>query len=220
MDNLQEHKLDGIKVAIEIFDIKCRQLSKIRHPNIYVEGQKELFSAWFEDGIPYSIKHLGANDHPDCIIKGVGFELKSLTSNSQIQFNSTIPTGRFNHKGIAGECYYAIARYKKDRNFGQIEDFTITYGDYFNFNHEWAFSHMNSQETHFGDYGDGVVRYRKMYSFPTPTKEVPGVSLILDVDDAEELDSNLTLEASIDRYEKGTHVEHKFYVYRHKMLKS
>lgn len=218
LENLQEQKLEGIKVAIEIFNAKCRQLERVRHPNIFVKGQKELFSDWFEDGINYPIKHLGANDHPDCIIKGVGFELKSLKTNGQIQFNSTIPTGRFDHKGVAGECYYAIARYVEDRSFGQLEDFTICYGDFFNFNREWAFSHMNSQETNFGDYGDGVVRYRKMYSFPSPTKQVPGVSLILDISYAEQIDPNLTLEVAISRKEKGTNFGHTFYVYRHKSI--
>lgn len=213
-------KLHGIKIAIEVFDIKCRQLAKTRHPNIYVEGSKELFSDWFEDGIPYPITHLGANDHPDAIIQDVGFELKSKVGNGQIQFNSTIPTGRFKHREIEGECYYAISRYVKDRSFGQLHDFTITYGDFFNFDHEWAHSHMNSQETSFGNYGDGVVRYRKMYSFPTPTKDVPGVSLILDVDDAETLNSNLILESTISRFEKDTDVEHVFYVYRHKLITS
>lgn len=212
----------GIKIAVEIFDIKCRQLAKTRYPNIYMQDSKELFSDWFEDGIPYTIKHLGANDHPDAIIENVGFELKSISSNGQIQFNSTIPTGRFNHKGIVGECYYAIALYKKDRTFGQLHDFTICYGDYFNFDHAFAHSHMNSQEKGFGDYGDGVVRYRKMYQFPTPTKEVPGVSLILDTPDAEQFNSNLVLERDryISRIAKNTGEEHKFFVYRHKLVTS
>lgn len=213
-------KLHGIKIAIEVFDIKCRQLAKTRYPNIFVQGSKELFSDWFEDGIPYDITNLGANDHPDAIIQGVGFELKSKTGNGQIQFNSTIPTGRFNHKGNEGECYYAIARYEKDRSFGQLHDFIICYGDFFNFDHEFAHAHMNSQEKNFGDYGDGVVRYRKMYSFPTPTKVVPGVALILDINDAERLNPNLVLERKISRYEKGSDTEHKFFVYRHKLITS
>jgi hypothetical protein len=213
-------KKHGIKIAVEIFDIKCRQLAKTRHPNIYMKNSKELFSDWFEDGIPYEITHLGANDHPDAIIQKVGFELKSLKGSGQIQFNSTIPTGRFSHKGIEGECYYAIARYIEDRNFGQLEDFTITYGDFFNFDHEFAHSHMNSQEGNFGDYGDGVVRYRKMYSFPSPTRIVKGVSLILDTEIAEKLNSNLILDSTVCRLVKTTGEERKFYVYRHKMITS
>lgn len=211
-------KLHGIKIAIEVFDIKCRQLARTRHPNIFVKDSKELFSDWFEDGIDYPIIHLGANDHPDAIIEKVGFELKSKVGNGQIQFNSTIPTGRFKHKGYEGECYYAITRYVKDRNFGQLHDFTICYGDYFNFNHEFAHAHMNSQEKSFGDYGDGVVRYRKMYSFPTPTKDVPGVSLILDIDDAENLNPNLILESVIIRKGKDNQEERTFFVYRHKLI--
>lgn len=213
-------KIHGIKIAVEIFDIKCRQLAKTRHPNIYIKNSKELFSDWFEDGIPYGITHLGANDHPDAIIQNVGFELKSKKDNGQIQFNSTIPTGRFNHKGLEGECYYAIARYEKDRSFGQLHDFIICYGDFFNFNHEFAHAHMNSQEKNFGDYGDGVVRYRKMYSFPTPTKSVPGVALILDIDDAEKFNANLVLEKKISRYGKDCNTEYEFFVYRHKLVMS
>lgn len=221
MENRQEQKLEGITVAIEIFDIKCRQLARTRYPNIYVKDRKELFSDWFEDGIPYPITHLGANDHPDAIIHDVGFELKSLKTNGQIQFNSTIPTGRFNHKGREGECYYAIARYVEDRSFGQLHDFTITYGDFFNFDHDFAHSHMNAQEKNFGDYGDGVVRYRKMYSFPSPIQTVKGVSLILDTDDAESINSNLALESSVSRIVKNTAgEERRFFIYRHKLVTS
>lgn len=210
----------GIKIAIEIFDIKCQQLAKTRHPNIYMKGTQELFSDWFEDGIPYEITKLGANDHPDAIIEGVGFELKSKTGNGDIQFNSTIPTGRFKHRRAEGECYYAVARYVNDRNFGQLHDFVICYGDYFNHDHEFAHAHANSQEKGFGDYGDGVVRHRKMYSFPTPTREVSGVSLILDTDEAMKINSDLVLESYIDRHEKDTGVSHRFFVYRHKLIPS
>lgn len=210
----------GIKTAIEIFNIKCRQLARTRNPNIFVRGQEELFSDWFEDGIPHEITHFGKNDHPDAIIKGVGFELKSKKGNGQIQFNSTIPTGRFKHREYEGECYYAIARYVEDRNFGQLVDFSICYGDYFNHDHDWAHSHMNVQENNFGNYGDGVVRYRKMYSFPTPTKEVPGVSLILDTPIGEKLDSDIFLEKEIIRIDSETRQEFKFYVYRNNLLNS
>ncbi|TKH04814.1 hypothetical protein FC682_11785 [Peribacillus simplex] len=211
-------KAHGVKIAVEIFDLKCKQLSKTRFPNIFVKNQKELFSDWFEDGIPYPITHLGANDHPDTIIQNVGFELKSLKTNGQIQFNSTIPTGRFHHRSVDGECYYAIARYVEDRSFGQLHDFTICYGDFFNFDHEFAHAHMNSQEKNFGDYGDGVVRYRKMYSFPTPTKQVPGVSLILDTENAERFNPNLILDSYISRYEKDSRAERRFFIYRHKLV--
>jgi len=210
----------GIEMAIEIFDLKCHQLAKTRNTNIYVKGSQELFSDWFEDSIPYDITHLGANDHPDAIIKGVGFELKSKTGHGQIQFNSTIPTGRFNHKGIEGECYYAIARYVNDRHFGQLHDFIICYGDYFNNDHKFAHSHANTQEKDFGDYGDGVVRHRKMYSFPSPTGRVNGVALILDIDNAGEINSNLVLESYIDRHEKDTDNVHRFFVYRHTKIPS
>lgn len=217
MSALEKEK--GLKIAIEIFDVKARQLAKTRHPNIFVSGQEELFSDWFEDEIPYKIKKFGKNDHPDAVIEGIGFELKSKTGNGQIQFNSTIPSGRFKHRsGQEGECYYAITRYVKDRNFGQLHDFSIVYGDYFNHNYEWANSHINTQETEFGDYGDGVVRYRKMYSFPSPMKEVSGVSLILDERNAERYNNNLVFDHKISRIDKQTKEKYIFYVYRHKKI--
>ncbi|SDD78582.1 hypothetical protein SAMN04488126_10189 [Bhargavaea beijingensis] len=211
-------ELHGIKVAIDIFDIKCRDLINNRYPYIYRSGSQELFSEWFEKGIPFDIQHFGANDHPDAVIEGVGFELKSLKSNGSIQFNSTIPCGRFRRKDQEGECYYAIARYKMDRDFGNLQEFCLCYGDYFNFDHTFAHSHQNTQEIGFGDYGDGVVRHRKMYSFPSPIRTVPGISLILNIDNAQELNPNLVLENSIIRTERGTQNQHVFYVYRHKLL--
>ena len=89
----------GLRIAVEVFDIKCVHLSRHRNPNIYLKGNDELFSDWFEDGLnSYTIQKLGANAHPDLIVNDVGIELKSLRSNGQIQFNSTIPCGGFRHR--------------------------------------------------------------------------------------------------------------------------
>jgi hypothetical protein len=109
----EEH---GLRIAIDIFHKKSQRLVQHRHPNIYLKSNDELFSNWFEDGLEeYDIQKLGANAHPDIIINSVGFELKSLRTNGQIQFNSTIPCGGFKHNDITGECYYAVARYKTER---------------------------------------------------------------------------------------------------------
>lgn len=190
-------------------------MKAIRNPNIYLKGNAELFSDWFEDGLEnYEIIKLGANAHPDLILNNVGFELKSLKTNSQIQFNSTIPCGGFKHGEIEGECYYAIARYNTERNYGYLNDFTICDGDFFNHNREQAFSHQNSQITGFGDYGDGVLRNRKMYSFPSPIRKAPGVSLITKYDNLESYSREIKLSETIVRKDTNNH-SILFYVYRH-----
>jgi hypothetical protein len=215
---MELHEEHGFKKAIEVFDIKCHQLVRHRRPNIYLKSNAELFSDWFEDGLNASeIVKLGANAHPDLIIDKVGFELKSLKTNSQIQFNSTIPCGGFSHGEVSGECYYAVARYTTERNYGYLEDFTICDGDFLNHNREKAFSHLNAQESGFGDYGDGVVRHRKMYSFPSPLRTVPGISLISKFDNATDYNSNLILDDTVIRTDTQGD-EFVFYVYRHNML--
>lgn len=208
----------GIKIAAEVFDKKCQQLIRHRRPNIYLKSNAELFSDWFEDGLgDYIIQKLGANAHPDLIVNGVGIELKSLRANGQIQFNSTIPCGGFKHGDISGECYYAVARYTTERNYGYLEDFTICDGDYFNYDREQAFSHHNIQETGFGDYGDGVVRHRKMYSFPSPLRTVTGISLISKFENLEAQYSFLNFNRRIDRL-STTGNTYSFYVYRHNLI--
>lgn len=208
----------GLRIAVEVFNIKCGQLSRHRNPNIYLKGNDELFSDWFEDGLnSYTIQKLGANAHPDLIVNGLGIELKSLRSNGQIQFNSTIPCGGFRHGNLEGECYYAVARYTTERNYGYLEDFTICDGDFFNHNREWAFSHHNVQDRGFGDYADGVVRHRKMYSFPSPLRTVDGISLISKFDNATNMNENLVLDHYIDRESRHGDT-HRFFVYRHRLL--
>lgn len=215
---MTENEVSALRLAIEIFDKKCLQLARHRHPNIYLENNDELFSNWFEDGLDsYNVDPTGKNAHPDLIINGVGFELKSFKNNPQIQFNSTIPCGGFKHKKISGECYYALARYTEDRNYGYLEEFTICDGDFFNHDREKAFSHSNKQETGFGDYGDGICRYRKMYSFPSPFRIVKGISLISKFSNAVEFNHNIILDTSVQRVNtKGE--EFVFYVYRHKSV--
>ena len=208
-------QIQALQIAIEVFEKKCLQLIRHRNPNIYLKANAELFSNWFEDGLgTYDIVKLGANAHPDLIVNGVGIELKSLKTNSQIQFNSTIPCGGFRHGQVSGECYYAVARYTADREYGYLKDFTICDGDFFNHDREKAFSHQNEQETGFGDYGDGVVRHRKMYSFPSPLRTVGGISFISKSADANEYNNHLVLESELIRTDKHG-VEHKFYAYRH-----
>ncbi|HDR8491656.1 TPA: hypothetical protein QC448_002689 [Bacillus cereus] len=211
-------EVQGLQIAVEIFEKKCMQLVRHRNPNIYLKSNAELFSDWFEDGLnDYTIQKLGANAHPDLIVNGVGIELKSLKTNSQIQFNSTIPCGGFRHGNISGECYYAVARYTTERNYGYLEDFTICDGDFFNHDREKAFSHHNEQVKGFGDFGDGVCRHRKMYSFPSPLRSVRGVSLISKFSNATDYNSNLVLEETVAR-ENTQGEEFIFYVYRHNVL--
>ncbi|MBG9783124.1 hypothetical protein [Shouchella lehensis] len=214
---MEKERREGIQVAVQIFILKCKKLLETRNPNIYMKGHQEKFSEWFTDKIPYETKVLGKNEHPDLLIQGVGFELKSKKGQGHIQFNSTIPSGRFKHRsGIEGECYYGIGRYKEDRDYGQLQDFCLCYGSYFNFDYEKAHQHKNEQDHGFGDYGDGVLRYRKMYTFPSPTRDYKGISLILDSDKALDYSSELILEKVIRKESNGA--VHKFYLYRHRLL--
>lgn len=208
----------AIQIAIEVFEKKCQSLAVHRNPSIYLKDNAELFSDWFEDRLSgYNTVKLGANAHPDIILNGVGFELKSLKGTGQIQFNSTIPCGGFQHGSHAGECFYAVARYSVERNNGYLQDFTICDGDFFNHNRQLAFSHANSQETEFGDYEDGVVRHRKMYSFPSPLRQVKGVSLISKFDNLTSINRDLVLRARIERTSRTGQI-FNFYVYGHNLL--
>ncbi|WP_214767350.1 MULTISPECIES: hypothetical protein [unclassified Exiguobacterium] len=209
---------ESISLVTQVFSIKCQQLAQHRNPNIYLKRNNELFSDWFENGLEnYDLVKLGANAHPDLIVNGLGIELKSLQGNGQVQFNSTIPCGGFQHGDYSGECYYAVARYTLDRNYGYLQDFTICDGDFFNHNRELAFSHVNEQENGFGDYGDGVIRYRKMYSFPSPLRSVTGISLISKYRNVGDFDHNLILEEEIVK-EDVYGQEVSFFVYRHRAL--
>jgi len=215
---LTPNEQHALQIAVEVFEKKCQQLLRHRNPNIYLKGNDELFSDWFEDGLnSYTITKLGANAHPDLIIDGVGIELKSLKTNSQIQFNSTIPCGGFRHGNSEGECYYAVARYTTERNNGYLADFTICDGDFFNHDREKAFSHHNRQETGFGDYADGVCRHRKMYSFPSPIRTVPGISFISKFSNVADYNTKLILEGQVERVSQ-TGEAFVFYVYRYQSL--
>ncbi|MEF3329674.1 hypothetical protein [Oceanobacillus oncorhynchi] len=208
----------AVQIAIDVFHRSCIKLQRHRNPNIYMKGNDELLSDWFTDGLEdLDPSTLGANEHPDYLIRGVGFELKSLRGKGQIQFNSTIPCGGFKHGDLEGECYYVIARYTQERQYGYLADYTIVDGDYFNHNREWAFAHANTQEREFGDYSDGVCRHRKMYSFPSPHREFSGVALISKYNHLNQYNRNLTLEHNINRMDKNGQV-HVFYIYRHNFL--
>jgi len=214
-----EREEHALQIAIEVFHRSCVKLQRHRNPNIYMKGNNELLSDWFEDGLDdFEPETLGANEHPDYIIRGVGFELKSLRGMGQIQFNSTIPCGGFKHsETLEGECYYVIARYSQERQYGYLAEYTVVDGDFFNNDRDWAFSHANTQETEFGTYGDGVCRHRKMYSFPSPHKHIDGVAFISKFDNASDYNSNLQLERHVDRID--VHGEaHRFFVYRHALL--
>ncbi|WP_427036558.1 hypothetical protein [Cytobacillus pseudoceanisediminis] len=215
MNEREEHAL---RMAIEIFHRSCLKLSRHRNPNIYMRGNDELLSDWFTAGLEdLQPESLGANDHPDYIMETVGFELKSLRGRGQIQFNSTIPCGGYVHGRYEGECYYVVARYSQERQYGYLEDFSVVDGDYFNHDREWAFAHVNTQQTGFGTYADGVVRHRKMYSFPSPHREIEGVALVSKYDNAADYNGNLILERYIDREDTRGHTV-RFYVYRHAAL--
>ncbi|KAF6541133.1 hypothetical protein G9F75_00925 [Bacillus sp. EKM208B] len=211
-------KEDDLKIAIEVFDRCCKKLYKHRNPNIRLEKSSELLSNWFLDGLKdLNPLTLGSNSHPDFIVQNVGFELKSTKTKGLIQFNSTIPCGGYLHNNEERECYYVIARYIKDRQFGYLEDFTLVDGDFFNNDRNLSFTHRNSQEKKFGSFQDGIVRYRKMYHFPSPHNEIPGVRFISKYNNAQSYNSNLQLEKVISR-SNSTCEEFTFYVYAHDLL--
>ncbi|MCG7335270.1 hypothetical protein MHZ95_08275 [Sporosarcina sp. ACRSM] len=213
-----EYEKNALITAIEVFHRSCEKLHKHRNPNIYLKGNDELLSDWFFEGLrdlnPVS---LGANDHPDCVINNVGFELKSLRTKGQIQFNSTIPCGAFKHNDLQGECYYVVARYKTDRTYGYLTDYSIVDGDFFNDDRDCAFAHANTQETGFGSYGDGVVRHRKMYQFPSPHRTIEGVSFISKYNNVTKFNNSLIKDGHVDRVNINGK-NNRFYIYRHKLL--
>ncbi|WP_406589455.1 hypothetical protein [Bacillus atrophaeus] len=143
--------------------------------------------------------------------------MKSKNDKEFIQFNSTIPCGGYRHKLLHGECYYVIARYVEDREFGYLEDYTVVDGDFFNNDRKLAFSHRSSQETQFGSYCDGVIRYRKMYQFPTPHKTIPGVSFISKYNNSLDYNSSLFLDDELVREDSNGN-RFTFYFYRHDLL--
>lgn len=222
---MNEKEQYALETALIIFERSCQKLIKHRNPNIHLTGNAELLSDWFKDGLDeFKIITSGANSHPDYVINGVGFELKSLKTTGQIQFNSTVPCGGFRHSSVRhgsleGECYYVIAKYTEERNYGYLEDYTICDGDFFNFRREWAFSHANHQETGYGNFGDGVCRYRKMYSFPSPQGQVKGISFISKFKDLELEYRFLEYEERIVKLDQEK-AQFPFYVYRYRNLEN
>jgi len=155
-------------------------------------SDKEYFvQDWFAARLraSYDIKPLGRNSHPDFLItaNGVteGFELKALANvhpgkrdrtqqpcRTTVDFNSTVPCGRFIRGDQTLQCYYLFLLYEEagDREGLQVDGIalTIAHGNLLNHDLRIAQSHKNTSEGNFGSYGDGLIRTRKMYLFPNP----------------------------------------------------
>lgn len=219
---MEDRERKALETVVEVFDLKCREFKKSGvSPLIYQKGKDEQFSEWFVGNIKQLIeKKYGVNEHPDYVMKeSVGMELKSFEGNKKsIEFNSTMPCGGFRHKGDEGECYYAVASYKKEREYGYMTSFCICDGDYFNHDREFAFSQSTETVKEIGSYGDGSVRYRPFFNFPNPLRQVPGISFISKFDDAHKINPNLVLEGYFDRDDSAGDSKLRFYVYRHIML--
>jgi hypothetical protein len=138
------------------------------------------FQNWFrarlkESGVNFEVG--GRNSYPDFQIVATpeGYELKGLAypgRDANFDSNSQVPAGHHNGRTI----YYVFGRYPKkpDGNAYPIIDLVICHGDFLNADHDYK--HKNKNVKGFGNYGDLMIRDRKMYVVPTPFHLVAGVA--------------------------------------------
>jgi hypothetical protein len=163
---------------------------KPRSPN-----DKEYFAQdWFMDrlratGLQY--QQQGRNSYPDFWVYDdtlrEGYEIKSLAfvpptprqitlgqagkpAPKDIDFNSTIPSGRKNDRNIFLVFFLYTGSGATDRT---VHTLSLAHGDLINSDHDVADKHINIAIKEFGSYGDGFIRNRKMYVFPHPVEIDP-----------------------------------------------
>jgi hypothetical protein len=138
------------------------------------------FQFWFrerlaETGLNFEMG--GRNSYPDfrMVASTEGHELKGLAypgRHANFDSNSQVPSGFHNGRTI----YYVFGRYPKDPDGDTypVLDLVICHGDFLNADHEYR--HANKNVKAFGNYGDIMIRDRKMYVVPTPFSLVEGVA--------------------------------------------
>jgi len=135
-----------------------------------------FFQDWFTDrlneyGKPFVQQ--GRNSYPDFWVQGTpeeGFEVKSLgfkerPARKDIDFNSTIPSGR----KVGKDVFLVFALYTgSGARPRTAHSLSVAHGDLINSDHALADEHLNVAIRHFGSYADGFIRNRKMYVFDHP----------------------------------------------------
>lgn len=140
-------------------------------------GDKEyLAQNWIEERLKEctsSFATSGRNSYPDFWAEDIGFESKSLSivkgrpARSDLDFNSTLPTGTKDGK----EVYVVTLFY--DKQSRKVDTICLTHGSFFNDSVE--IPDIEKGIRGFGTYGDGYVRIRKMYVFPHQGSIVPEI---------------------------------------------
>ncbi len=91
--------------------------------------------------------------------------LKGKPARKDIDFNSTIPSGRKNDRDTFLVFFLYTGTGSSDRS---VHSLSLEHGDLINSDHAVADKHVNIAIKEFGSYGDGFIRNRKMYVFPHP----------------------------------------------------
>jgi len=169
------HPTNAVEIFVEMAGAAAGGVRMIpRSP-----GDKEYFPQdWFKDrleaiGLPH--EQQGRNSYPDFWVNGPsaieGYEIKSLSASTgrparkDIDFNSTIPSGRKNGREIFLVFFLYTGSGGNER---AVHSISLAHGDLINADHLVADEHLNVAVHEFGSYADGFIRNRKMYVFRHP----------------------------------------------------
>ena len=165
---------------------------KLRPVSLVGSVQDDPFDCWIEEEIrrtlpdSFEVFHSGQLTTPDLVIRDkntglvVGLEIKKLIQNNKgkdprgmtLDYNSCLPCGKAMVK-VGGDtiivpCYYLFALLSSMSD--RIITLIILDGDFINYDFELhkEAKYSNYTEYSHGPYGEGSVRYRKMYTYPNP----------------------------------------------------
>lgn len=169
------HPTHAVNVFVEMVGACRRRIAM----NPRSANDKEYFAQdWFIDrlnavGVPSAQQ--GRNSYPDFWVGDTdlreGYEVKSLAfthgrpARSDIDFNSTIPSGRKNGSDVFLVFFLYTGAGADAR---PVHSISLAHGDLLNADHGLADEHLNVAVHNFGSYADGFIRNRKMYVFPHP----------------------------------------------------
>jgi len=169
-------------MAPGVTDIFCEMARACRQGKCMTPrsaNDKEYFAQdWFIDrlkALKVEFLQQGRNSYPDFWVGAgdgrEGYEIKSLAftkgkpARKDIDFNSTIPSGRKQGSNVFLVFFLYTGRGADDRALHSI---SVAHGDLLNADHALADEHLNVAVHKFGSYADGFIRNRKMYVFPHP----------------------------------------------------
>ena len=164
----------------------------LRPASVVGTVQDDPFDCWIEDEIKstlpdsFEVFHSGKLQTPDLVVRDkntgiiIGLEIKKLIQNDKgkdprgmtMDYNSCLPCGQTMVK-VGGEtnivpCYYLYALLSPESD--RIITLIILDGDFINYDldlHKES-KYSNYTEYNHGPYGEGSVRHRKMYTYPSP----------------------------------------------------